>query len=118
MAQRTGLAFRAKVDQLRRHGVVGVVLATRDGHAVLANGLDIPDLDVFVAMHAAALGAAEHAIARGSACGAVALVADVDGERFISRTITPRFFLVALVRKDADCRALAQWMEDLGRELA
>lgn len=117
METRTALSARtfesAVADLARRQPVEGAMLASRDG-LLVANALpSLPAPEVFCAMHAAALGAAEMSL-RGIDGRGVSLIAEVGGRRFVSRAISASLFVVALVGMEADCHAVFDWMDRLG----
>ena len=122
METRTALsaphAFKREVEELgRAHGVEGAVLASRDGLLLVNAFPSLPQPEVFCAMHAAALGAAEMAL-RGIDGAGVSLIADVGERRFVSRAVNESLFVVVSVAADADCHSIAAWMDGLGRRMA
>lgn len=110
-------AFESSCAELARHQpIVGAMLASRDGLLIANASLAVPQPEVFCAMHAAALGAAEMALHDIHGSG-VSLIADVGDRRFVSRAITGSLFVVAMIGPGADCHAVFRWMDELGARL-
>ena len=106
-------AFEKAVAELKRdRAIEGAILASRDGLLVANAWLPVPSPEVFCAMHAAALGAAELALRDGNTDG-VSLIADVAGKRFVSHAISRELFVVAMVPPSTDCHAVFDWMGGL-----
>lgn len=109
---------RAWDDAQRTGSVRGALLATRDGFLVCADCPDVGDLEVFAAMHATALGAAELALHRVGAQKHVTLLAESGGDRFVSRGVTDELFVVAIMDRSKDCGPVIAWIDSLGGQLA
>jgi predicted regulator of Ras-like GTPase activity (Roadblock/LC7/MglB family) len=113
------LIFESAVQELRGRGLVeGAMLVSRDGFPLAGDCPGLGDREVFSAMHATALGAAQIALqATGSAAG-VSLLAKLEGRRFVSQVITDHFFVVALLTRGTDCQDILAWMDGLRESLA
>lgn len=92
----------SSLSKLLEHpGIQGAVLASRDGLALVVRCPGISSPEVFCAMHAAALGAAEMAMEAGGPLPSVGLVVELGPRRFLSRAVTED--LIVIVLTDATC---------------
>jgi predicted regulator of Ras-like GTPase activity (Roadblock/LC7/MglB family) len=111
--------FERACHDIEARGVVeGALLISRDGFPLAGRAPGVDDPDVFAAMHATALGAAEVALAGLGAAYGVTVVAEHGDRKFVSRGVTPSLFVVACVRGRADCAEILAWMDGLAEELA
>lgn len=112
-------AFRAGIEELRRGSdLQGALLVSRDGLTIVNACPSIDDPDLFSAMQATALGAAEVALARLGPRAQVTVVADMNGHRFVSRALNDALMVVAMVPTGSDCKGVLTWMDDLARTLS
>ena len=101
MTRPTREATEAAVRALaERPSVAGAILGSRDGIPLVAVWPRMADVERFVAMQAAALGAAELA-AQPEGDGSVTLIVEMGRWRYVARGIGPEAFIVVLT--DASC---------------
>lgn len=109
-------AFREGLEELRKTSDVrGALLVSRDGLTVVNACPEIEDPDLFSAMQATALGAAEVALARVGPRAEVTVVADMNGYRFVSRALDEALLVVAMLPTASDCKPVLAWMDRLAR---
>jgi len=116
-ASSTSAMDRAR-DALRslhaRDGVVGALLATRDGISLLHEGGSFGNVESFAAMQATALGAAEVALQSMAAKKAVGLVIDVGERRVLARAVTEDLLVCIMVGANVPIEQAFGWMDEAG----
>src|SRR5687767_10446551 len=91
--------FERARQELEAQGLIeGALLISRDGFPLAGRAPGAENIEVFAAMHATALGAAEIALSGIGSSYGVTLVAEREGRKFVSRALTPSLFVVACVR--------------------
>ena len=113
-------AERARVtldDLLRRPGVLGALLVTRDGLPVMHAGASFGNVETFSAMQATALGAAEMALDGMQGARAMGIVIDLGERRVLSRGVTPDLVMVLMIDRDASWEDAFEGIAEAGRGL-
>lgn len=99
----------------RQPGVLGALLARRDGLHVASNWHEPIDVEEFSASHAAALNAAQRAL--GQRRGAEGLMLDEGDQRLLTRAVGRDLVVVAAVKPQTDWEAAFLLMEAAGMDL-
>lgn len=112
--QRQGDRSRDVVANLAsQRGVLGAILARRDGFPLVAKWHEPVDIETFCAMHAAALNAAELALGSGRHAR-LGLMVDQGDRRILSRAVGRDLLFVLALKGGADWEAAFLWLEAAG----